>query len=206
MLKVWGRTNSINVQKVMWLIGELGLSHERVDVGGPFGGTDTQEYLTINPTSRIPTIEDDGLALWESHVIVRYLAAKHGAGSWYPDDPQDRARADQWMDWPYNAAYYNLIKVFLGIYRTPEDERNNEAIATALEICAKELQVLDAHLENRSYILGNAITMGDIPVGCVTYRWYAMDVERPDLPNLAAWYARLQERPAFREHAMIPLK
>ena len=206
MLKVLGRTSSINVQKVMWLVGELGLDHERVDVGGPFGGTDTPEYLAMNPTKRIPTIDDDGFTLWESHAIVRYLSEKHGLGSWCPKDAQERARADQWMDWPYNAAYPNLITAFLGLYRVAEADRDNDAISKALHICAKELRVLDAHLANRNFIMGDAITMGDIPVGCVTYRWYAMNIDRTELPHLAAWYARLQERPAYREHAMIPLQ
>ncbi len=205
MLKVWGRETSINVQKVMWLVGELGLEYERVDVGGPFGGLDQPDYMAMNPTSRIPTIEDDGFTLWESHAIVRYLAQKHGAGSWWPDDPRIRAVADQWMDWPYNVAYPQLIKAFLGLYRTPEDERDDDAIARALQTCAKELGVLDAYLARNAYVAGDAPTMGDVPVGCITYRWYAMDIERPEYPNLAAWYARLRESPAFREHAMIPL-
>ena len=206
MLKVWGRTNSINVQKVMWLVGELDLDHERVDVGGPFGGTDTPEYLGMNPTKRIPTIDDDGFTLWESHAIVRYLSKKYGSGSWCPNDAGEHARADQWMDWPYNAAYPNLITAFLGLYRVAEADRDNDAIPKALHLCAKELLVLDAHLENRNFILGDTISMADIPAGCVTYRWNAMNIERPELPHLAAWYARLEERPAFREHAMIPLQ
>lgn len=205
MLKVWGRETSINVQKVMWLVGELGLEYERVDVGGPFGGLDRPDYVAMNPTGRIPTMEDDGFTLWESHAIVRHLARKHGAGSWWPDDPRTLAVADQWMDWPYNLAYPQLIRAFLGLYRTPEDERDDDAITRALQVCATELRVLDSHLERNAYVAGDAPTMGDVPVGCIAYRWYAMDVERPELPNLAAWYARLRERPAFREHAMIPL-
>ncbi len=205
MLKVWGRTNSINVQKVMWLVGELDLEHERVDVGGPFGGLDQPDYVVMNPTSRIPTIDDDGFTMWESHAIVRYLAAKYASGSWCPSNAPDRARADQWMDWSYNGVYQNLIAAFLGLYRTPEDERDNDVISKALHICGRELRVLDSHLGSRQFVLGDEISMGDIPIGCITYRWYAMDIERPYLPHLESWYARLQERPAFREHAMIPL-
>ena len=205
MLKVWGRETSINVQKVMWLVGELGLECERVDAGGPFGGLDRPDYVAMNPTGRIPTLEDDGFTLWESHAIMRYLARKHGAGSWWPDDPRTLAVADQWMDWPCNLAYPQLIRAFLGLYRTPEDERDDDAIARALQICAAELRILDSHLERNAYVAGDAPTMGDVPVGCIAYRWLAMDIERPELPNLAAWYARLRERPAFREHAMIPL-
>ena len=205
MLKVWGRTNSINVQKVMWLIGELGLDYERINVGGPFGGLDQPDYLAMNPTSKIPTIDDDGFTMWESHAIVRYLSSKYASGAWHPNSAQDRALADQWMDWPYNGVYQNLIIAFLGLYRTSKEERDSDAIFRALNICGGELSILDSHLASCAYILGDNISIGDIPVGCVTYRWYAMDIERPHLPNLEAWYARLQERPAFREHAMIPL-
>tara|TARA_Y100001960_G_C14760811_1_gene874013 strand:- start:662 stop:1282 length:621 start_codon:yes stop_codon:yes gene_type:complete len=205
MLKVWGRTNSINVQKVMWLIGELGLDFERIDAGGPFGGLDKPDYLAMNPTSRIPTIDDNGFTMWESHAIVRYLASKNATGTWYPSDAKCRAHADQWMDWLYNGAYQNLITAFLGLYRTSREERDGDAISKALHICGRELSVLDSHLSCRTYVLGENISMGDIPAGCITYRWFAMDIERPKLPHLAAWYARLEERPAFREHAMIPL-
>ena len=137
MLKVWGRETSINVQKVMWLVGELGLEYERVDVGGPFGGLDRPDYVAMNPTGCIPTMEDDGFTLWESHAIVRHLARKHGAGSWWPDDPRTLAVADQWMDWPYNLAYPQLIRAFLGLYRTPEDERDDDMITRALQVCAR---------------------------------------------------------------------
>src|ERR1700754_4282364 len=100
MLKIWGRNTSINVQKVMWAIGELDLPHERIDVGGAFGRTKEPFYLKMNPNSLVPTLqEDDGFILWESNSIVRSLAAKHGAGTLSPTSPQDRARASQWMDW-----------------------------------------------------------------------------------------------------------
>ncbi len=205
MLKVWGRETSINVQKVMWLVGELGLEYERIDAGGPFGGLDAPEYTAMNPTRRIPTVADGGFTLWESHAVVRYLAQKHGAGSWWPDDACARAVADQWMDWPWNAVYPHLIAAFIALYRTPEDERDGDAVARSLKICARELAVLDSHLADNAWVAGDALTMGDIPAGCIAYRWHAMDIERPELPHLAAWYARLRERPAFREHAMIPL-
>ena len=206
MLKIWGRHTSSNVQKVMWAVGELGIEYERADVGGMYGGLDTQAFAALNPNRRIPVIEDEGTLVWESNAIVRYLCERYAHCTLHPTNPATRARADQWMDWLYNAAYPNLIKAFLGLYRVAEADRDNDAISKALHICAKELRVLDAHLANRNFVMGDAITMGDIPVGCVTYRWYAMNIDRPELPHLAAWYARLQERPAYREHAMIPLQ
>ena len=85
MLRVWGRNASINVQKVMWAIGELGLEHERIDAGGAFGHLDTEAYGTLNPNRRIPTLQDGSLVLWESNVVVRYLASKYGAGGLWPE-------------------------------------------------------------------------------------------------------------------------
>jgi len=99
MIKIWGRKNSVNVQKVLWCCDELGIPYERVDAGGEFGGTREPEYLAMNPTALIPTIRDDGVTLWESNTIVRYLAAKYGAGSLWPEDLAARSLAEKWMDY-----------------------------------------------------------------------------------------------------------
>ena len=100
MLKIWGRNTSINVQKVMWAIGELGVPHERIDIGGPFGKNNEPFYLAKNPNGLVPTLEeDDGFVLWESNSVVRYLAAKFGTGSLEPADLKARASAGRWMDW-----------------------------------------------------------------------------------------------------------
>ena len=136
MLVVWGRKNSINVQKVMWCVGELGLAHERKDVGGPFGGLDTAEYGALNPNRRVPTIVDgDGTTIWESNAIVRYLAARYGSGSLWPEDASARARADLWLDWMQTTLLPNLAPVFLGLIRTPAEERDMAKI----ERCARAM-------------------------------------------------------------------
>lgn len=205
MLKIWGRTNSINVQKVMWTVAELDLPHERTDVGGQFGGLDTPAYGTMNPNRLIPVIEDDGAVIWESNVIVRYLAAKYGVGSLWPEDPAARAVADQWMDWYLTKVIPDLHPVFLGLVRTPPERRSMTVIETAAEKLARTFNLLDDHLANRSYMTGDHLTIGDIPLGAATYRYYALPVKRPALPYLEAWYGRLQEREAFHKHVMIPL-
>ena len=99
MLKIWGRTNSINVQKVLWCCAELDLKYERVDAGGKFGVNNTPEYLAMNPNGLVPTIDDGGFILWESHAIVRYLSRKHGLGKLWPKDDKAAADADRWMEW-----------------------------------------------------------------------------------------------------------
>jgi len=205
MLKIWGRPNSINVQKAMWAVGELGLEHERVDVGGPFGGLDTPDYLAKNPNARIPTLEDGDLVLWESNVIVRYLAARYGAGSLAPADPALHALADQWMDWQQTTTLADMFVVFWGLIRTAPEDRNMAAIEKSTANLGGIMGRLDARLADRDYVTGTAFSMGDIPVGATCYRYLALDIERPDLLNIQRYYDRLQEREPFRTHVMIPL-
>ena len=207
MLKVWGRRSSFNVQKVMWLVGELGLEHRHIDAGGNFGGLDTRDFLAMNPHGRIPVIRDDDAIVWESHAILRYLAARHGAGKFWSDDPLARARVDGWMDWSQTALQPDfLIGVFWGFFCTPEDKRNWPAIRAALARCARDFEKLDRLLEGRSFLLGDALTLADITAGTSLYRYFELQIERPQLPQVERWYRRLQERPAFSEHVMIPFE
>ncbi len=205
MLTIWGRNNSINVQKAMWAVGELGLDHRRIDVGGAFSGLDSQDYLAKNPNQRIPALEDDGLVVWESNAIVRYLAAKYGAGTLWPEDPAVRAVADQWMDWQQTTLLADMFVVFWGLIRTPEADRDMAAITASAANLGGLWQRLEAHLADRDYVAGDAFTMGDIPVGAACYRYLALDIARPELPATAAWYDRLVARAPFREHVMIAL-
>ncbi|MDE0203069.1 MAG: glutathione S-transferase family protein [Rhodospirillaceae bacterium] len=207
MLVVWGRKNSINVQKVMWTVAELGLAHERKDVGGPFGGLDTADYGALNPNRRIPTIVDeDGTTVWESHSCVRYLAARYGAGHLWPEDPSARARADMWLDWMQTTLLPDLAPVFLGLIRAPAKERDMARIERCIRAMGETWRIFDAHMEGRSFVAADTLTMGDIAAGAACYRYHALDIEqRPALPNIALWYERLQEREHFRTHVMIPL-
>lgn len=204
MLEVWGRRNSSNVIPVMWAIGELGVPHVRHDVGGSFGGVDTAEYLALNPNGRIPTIRDGDLVLSESNAVVRYLSRRYGAGSLLPDSVDDQARADQWMDWHKAAPYPPMIDLFWALVRTEPAMRDSHAVGRLSRVLGDTLQILETHMAGRAFVLGDGLTMADIPLGALAYRYFQMDVARPDLPNFTAWYQRLCERPAFREHAMIP--
>ena len=203
MLKVWGRASSINVQKVMWAVGELGLPHQRIDAGGSFGGLDTPEFAAMNPNRRIPTIDDGGLVVWESNAIVRYLATRYGAGTLYPEDWPRRAAAEQWLDWMQATLYRDWIDLFWGLVRTPPSKRDAAAIQAAAKRTGELYGILDAHLAGRPYVAGVELTMGDIPVGATLYRYFTMEIARPRLPNVEAYYARLRDRPAYREHVMI---
>ena len=205
MLKIWGRTNSFNVQKVMWTADELGLAHERIDAGGAFGGLETDSYTALNPNRRIPVVEDGELALWESNAIVRYLAAKHGSGTLWPEDPGLRSLADRWMDWQITTLQPQLHIIFWGLIRTPEAERDMVAIAAAVEAIKPVWQLLDEHLRVRRFVGGPDLTMGDIPLGCAAWRYRNLPIDRPSLPNLEHWCARLEERPAYHRHVMLPV-
>ena len=204
MLKIWGRSNSINVQKVMWTVGELGLEHERIDHGGKFGGLDTPEHLARHPHGLIPAIDDNGTGLWESHAIVRYLASQYGDGSLWPSDPAARASADMWMEWAQTTLQRDFIQLFWGFYRTPVEQHNHALLADLTAKCAAGFTKLDTLLGNQPFITGTSLTYGDIPIATQFYRYFTLDIERPSVPNVEAWYGRLSERPAYAEHVMVP--
>ena len=204
MLVIWGRINSVNVQKVLLCCEELGIEYRRIDAGGAFGIVDTPEYRRRNPNGLVPTIDDDGFILWESNAIVRYLAEKH-RGSLWPADPHVRAVADQWMDWT-NTTYWPALRAgFLGLVRTPPPERNAAAIAESLRKTAEILDMVDEHLRSRCYLAGEAFTVGDIVLGAGIWRWMAMPIERPARPHVERWFGALSQRPAYRKIVMSPL-
>ena len=204
MLKIFGRTNSINVQKVMWTVAELGLPHQRVDAGMAHGVVNEPWYADLNPNRLVPAIDDDGVVLWESNVIVRYLAARHAAGTLMPADPALRARAEMWMDWQ-QTAMPGFGPLFLGLIRTPPAQRDMAAIRAGQESTEAALRLLDKYLASRAWMIADHLTVADIPLGCVAYRWDGLPIARPELPNLYGWYRRLTARPAFAQHVMLPL-
>jgi glutathione S-transferase len=205
MLKIWGRTNSVNVKKALWCAEELGLRYKRVDAGREHGVVDTPEYRKLNPNGLVPTIEDDGFVHWESHAIVRYLSAKHGTGTLWPEDLRVRAEADRWMDWVVSRLNPTMRTAFWGLVRTPPADRDARAIAESVERSGELLVMADTALANRSYIAGASLSMGDIPLGCHVYNWMLLPIERRPLPHLEAWYQRLTQRGAYRKIVMLPL-
>ncbi|SMF65361.1 glutathione S-transferase [Tistlia consotensis] len=205
MLKVWGRRSSFNLQKVLWLVGELELAHEHIPAGGSFGRLDEPDFRALNPHGRVPVIDDGGLAVWESHAILRYLAARYGRGRFWSDDPAERAPVDGWMDWSQTALQPAFLTgVFWGWYRTPEPQRDRAAVSRSLARCAELFDRLDRQLAGRPFLLGGALSLADVTAGTHLYRYFELEIERPSLPNVEAWYRRLQERPAYREHVMLP--
>lgn len=206
MLKVWGRNTSSNVQKVMWAVQELGLEHERFDIGGAFGKNREPAYLAMNPNGLVPTLQDGDFILWESNTILRYLAREYGDGRLEGADARLRARASQWMDWQLSVVGPAITPAFWGLIRTPPEKRDAAAIAAAQAKTTEAMKILDAQLGKTEYVAGGDFTVGDIPVGVMTYRYWQLVPERPALPNLQRWYAALQKRAAFRDQVeAVPL-
>jgi glutathione S-transferase len=208
MIKIWGRNTSSNVQKAMWAVGELGLEHNRIDVGGAFGKTKEPAYLAMNPNSLVPTLEEeDGFILWESNSIVRYLAGKHDkAGALEPKDAHQRALASQWMDWQLTVVGPAIFAAFWGLIRTPEDKRDMAAIKTSQDKTTDCMLVLDKQLGKTAFVAGPAFSYGDIPVGIMCYRYVQLVPNRPSTPNLDRWYAAISSRKAFQDHVgSVPL-
>jgi glutathione S-transferase len=202
MLRVFGRTDSSNVQKVLWCLGELGQPFEREDYGGPFGRTREPAYLRLNPNATVPTLLDDDIPIWESNTIVRYLAAKYGAHTLYPEQTQRRAMVERWMDWQL----WTMAGAFVPLLVALREKRPAEELAPLRARVAPLFAVLDGALAGRYYIEGSELTVADIALGPMIYRWYNAVDPREEMPHLRAWYDRLTQRPAYREHVMAHMR
>lgn len=205
MLRIWGRLNSINVQKVVWAAAELDLPFRRVDVGGAFGGLDDASFGAKNPNRRIPVVEDGSLVVWESHACLRYVGARYGAGRIWPEDPAARAPVDMWLDWVHLEAYPHLRDVFWQLVRTPEADRDPGLVERQRLALAPKLALVDAELAETAFIAGPRFTIADIALGVLVDRWFRLPIERPPLPALERWYLGLTERPAYIEYCSAPL-
>ena len=207
MIKIWGRNTSSNVQKVMWAIGEIGLPHERIDIGGPFGKNNEAAYLAMNPNGLVPTLEEeDGFLLWESNSIVRYLGAKHRSTVLEPADLKARARAGAWMDWQLSVLAPAITPAFIGMIRTPPDKRDYDAIEQSKKKTTAAVAILDGQLAKTAYVAGDGFSYGDIPAAVMANRYRQLVPERPAFPHFERWFAAISTRPAFkREVAAVPL-
>jgi glutathione S-transferase len=205
MLRIWGRLSSINVRKVVLAARWLEIPFERIDAGHEFGIVKTPEYLARNPNGLVPLIEDDGLTLWESNVIVRYLCAKHSPGQLYPLELAARFDAERWMDWQQTTFNPAGRGAFVQLMRTPPEKRSNEMVTKSVAATQPLLDVLDAHLSRQAFMAGHAFTMADIPIACEIHRWHGLPLQRPDRPHLEHWYQGILAHPASRGVLDLPL-
>jgi glutathione S-transferase len=207
MLKIWGRASSSNVMKVLWLCEELSIPYERIDVGGDFGRTKEPFYLAMNPNSRVPTIEEpDGYTLWESNSILRYLVATRAPGNaLHPTDSKARGDVERWMDWQLASIGGPMTPLFFTYVRTPEPKRDYAAAAKARNEAEALWSIVDHQLAGRDYVAGG-FSLADIVLGPYLHRWFALPIDRADLPNLRAWYDRLlAKHPGFVQHVAVAL-
>lgn len=205
MLTIWGRKTSSNVQALMWCVSELGLAYWRHDLGHRFGGLDSESFLTLNPNGTIPVVQDDDDApLWETGAILRYLAARYGSDQFWPADPVRRAEVDKWAEWAkLNVAMAFTVPVFWQVVRTTKTEQDAAKIEKAIQDLEAKLKIANAQLSDKTYIVGEHLTLADIQLGHILFRYYDIAIERAPLPNLRRYYNSLTERPAFQEHVMI---
>ena len=201
MLKIYGRANSLNVKKALWMCGELGLAFEREDWGRDYRPTSDPQFMKVSIYGVVPVIDDGGFILRESNTIVRYLAAKHGRTDLYPADVKARALCEQWMDYGSVDLGNGMRSVFQGKFLGIAPHNEPKVIASGIADWNKQFGRLDTHLQTGGpYMTGAAFTVADIPIGVMVNRWQTLEFEKPKLPAIDAYYARLSERPAFRQH------
>ena len=209
MLKLWGRTSSINVRKVLWTLHpqqlQIGLPFERVDAGLSFGVVKTPDYLVKNPNALVPLLEDGDFQLWESNVIVRYLCAKHASGTLYPVDLQARFEAERWMDWQQTALNNASRDAFYQWIRVKPEDRQPALIAKSVAATEPLLDMVDAQLARHAFMAGARLTMADIPIACEIHRWWGLPQSRPAWVNIERWYAQMLVHPASRGVLDLPL-
>ncbi|KPB77438.1 glutathione S-transferase family protein [Pseudomonas cannabina] len=202
MLRILGKSSSINVRKVLWACEELRIPFQQEDWGSGFNPTDTAEFLALNQNAMVPVIVDDGFVLWESNSIIRYLAARHDTGgTLYPYDPKKRARIDQWIDWQSADLNRSWAYAFMALTRRAADFNDPVAIAASCANWARHMQILDRQLEmTGAYVSGESFSLADIPIGLSVNRWFETPMDHPELLAVNAYYQRLSNRPGYLLH------
>jgi glutathione S-transferase len=206
-LKIWGRANSVNVQKVLWCLSELDLACERIDAGMAFGRTRDPDYLAMNPNARVPTLVDGDFVLWESNSVMRYLVLAYRDGSpIYPAAPKRRAGVDRWLDWTLSTVQPVDRPVFWALVRTPVEQRDMVAIQKDVDAEAEVWRIADAQLKTRRFIEGDDFTIADIALGAYARRWLGVEgVTKPKLAHLERWFAQFAGRPGFQKFIAPPM-
>jgi len=200
-LRILGKIASINVRKVTWTCGEIGARYGREDWGSGFTPTDTQGFRAINPNGLVPVIQVGSGYLWESNTICRYLAGRARRADLLPDDPWQRAQVEKWMDWQATELNGAWRYAFLALVRADPACTDPDQIRASIQAWNGKMAIIEDRLaETASFAAGTGFSLADIVLGLSVNRWFRTPIERPDYPAVAAYWARLGERPAFREH------
>ena len=204
---IWGRANSVNVQKVLWCLHELDLAYERIDAGMAFGRNTEQNYLVMNPNGRVPTLVEGDFVLWESNSVMRYLAMAHRPDSpIYPQAPRTRAGVDRWLDWTLSTVQPVDRPVFWALVRTSLAQRDMVAIQKDVDAEAAVWNIADRRLVAHRYFEGDQFTLADIAVGAFARRWFGVEgVTKPKLAHLERWFREIEERPGFKKFIAPPM-
>lgn len=208
MITLWGRTNSINVQKVLWVLDHLKIPYQRIDAGLQFGVNSSPDFLAMNPNGKIPLIKDGDTTVWESQAICRYLCNVTPGQTLYPTDAASRAQVDQWLDWAIGTLYVSMGIVFLQLVRTPEAQRNLARIEEESKKTADAFRVLNQHMAGRQFVVGNAMTLADIVLSAATYRCaglHVIQLDQPECAAIAPWFSHMKAQPEFKRWVEIPL-
>jgi glutathione S-transferase len=202
MLKILGKTASINVRKVLWTCDELGLPFAREDWGAGFQSTQQPAFLGLNPNAMVPVLLEDDFVLWESHAICRYLAQRHGGEALWPTDARQRALVDQWLDWQATEFNNAWRYAFMALVRRSPAHWDSEQIGASVASWNRHVGILDAHLAHGSpYVAGDDFTLADIVIGLSLGRWRLAPITRPAYRAVDAYCARLAQRPGFQHYA-----
>jgi glutathione S-transferase len=194
MIRVLGRQTSGNVQKVLFLLEELGLKYAREDYGRQFNNTNTDSYRKLNPNMKVPTVVDGDVAIWESHTILRYLAALYQPAL-LGATPAERTYIERWMDWLLASLNTPYVAVFKDAKKPPA-ERGGDFAAQSADLVA-QLKILDGHIAAKSWFALDRLTLADIALGPIVARCLDFPVERPAFPELTRWMADIKSRTAF---------
>jgi len=205
-LHIWGRLNSINVQKVLWLCEDLKIPFDRTDAGMQFGVNKTQSFLQLNPNGLVPVIQDNELVLWESHAILRYLSKKHDiTDNFYPKSAHQSAKIDQWLDWYNTTAWPVMRPLFWGFIRTKPEERNLAELEKTRVQMSSILNILDYQLKSSTWVAGDHFTVADVPLALIAFRWFNLPIEREAYQHLSRWFKQIELRPGYIKYASAPL-
>ena len=206
-LTIWGRANSVNVQKVLWCLHELDLTYDRIDAGMQFGKNNEAAYLAMNPNGRVPTLVDGDFVLWESNSVMRYLCLAYGQNSpIYPQAPQQRAAVDRWLDWTLSTLQPVGRPVFWALVRTPPEKRDMVQVQKDADAEAMQWRIVDTWLANRRFMEGDAFTIADVALGAFARRWFGVEgIAKPQLENLERWFALITTRPGYIRFIAPPM-
>jgi glutathione S-transferase len=194
MIRILGRATSGNVQKVLFFLEEIGMKYVREDYGRQFNNTNTDEYRKMNPNMKVPTLVDGDLVAWESHSILRYLAATH-APQLTGATPAEKTHVERWMDWNLGALNTPYVAVFKDA-KKPAAERSADFAAQSADLIA-QLKILDGHIKGKQFFALDKFTIADISLAPVVKRCVEFPIERPQLPEIERWVKSMDARAAF---------